>query len=170
MTSLEQYQHDRRSGVHDTAEPKDADPSVVAKPTPPPMDVPRPAKPDPVSRDALRAVLVDLKGDIREVREDIKKATSTALVLLVIFLLMAMAATIVALKSQQPPPKPQPAKQAIRIIEKKVVAVKKVQPKPKISDWRKKKCYETGDWHACLAFKKNLPARARVGRVDLLPI
>lgn len=33
--------------------------------------------------------------------------------------------------------------------------------------WRKKLCYGYGDWDACLAYKKNLPLRARVGREDL---
>lgn len=34
--------------------------------------------------------------------------------------------------------------------------------------WRKRLCYEYGDWNACLAYKKNLPLRARVVRIDLL--
>ncbi len=33
--------------------------------------------------------------------------------------------------------------------------------------WRKKLCYGYGDWDACLAYRKNLPLRARVGREDL---
>jgi hypothetical protein len=35
------------------------------------------------------------------------------------------------------------------------------------SKWRKKLCYEYGDWDSCLAYKTNLPLRARVGRTDL---
>lgn len=34
-------------------------------------------------------------------------------------------------------------------------------------EWRRKMCYAYGDWNACLAYKKDLPSRARVGRSDL---
>lgn len=167
MTSLEQYQHERRSGLYDTTEPKDADPTQPTKQAPPPMEIPKPTKSEPVSKDALRAVLVDLKGDINGLRSDIKKASNTALVLLFFFFLTAVACLAFLLKPEKATTKPLPVKQAVKIIKKKQVIVKKVQAKPKVDEWRKKKCYETGDWYACLAFKENLPARARVGRLDL---
>jgi hypothetical protein len=46
--------------------------------------------------------------------------------------------------------------------------VQKVYIVKSSNKWRKKYCYETGNWNACLAYKTGLPLRARVGRTDLL--
>jgi hypothetical protein len=45
--------------------------------------------------------------------------------------------------------------------------VKRVYVAKNSGKWRKRYCYETGNWDACLAYKTNLPLRARIGRTDL---
>ena len=63
-----------------------------------------------------------------------------------------------------------PFKEAPPKVIKKVVkvpTVKKVYIAEENNAWRRKLCYAYGDWNACLAYKKDLPSRARVGRTDL---
>ena len=45
--------------------------------------------------------------------------------------------------------------------------VQKVYIAKSTDEWRRRYCYEVGNWDACLAYKDNLPLRARVGRTDL---
>jgi hypothetical protein len=46
--------------------------------------------------------------------------------------------------------------------------IKKVYVASGDDKWRRKYCYDVGDWDACKIYTKNLPARARVGRLDVI--
>ena len=53
------------------------------------------------------------------------------------------------------------------VVYKDRVKIKKVYISKSTGKWRKKLCYTYRDWNACLAYKKNLPFVATIGRKDL---
>lgn len=155
MTPLEQYQHDKRSGLYEsTTEPK-AEPA--AKPYQAPSEPQaKPSKvvlPDPYGEQTrtIRAMYKDITG----LEKDMKKIKTWALVIGILIILWLAALTYFRAET-------------VTVTEVRTkTKVKKIYVAQKSSKWREKLCYAYGDWNACLAYKENLPARARVGRMDL---
>ena len=177
MTELEKYQKERRSGLYETTTvPEDigiktppADPAIP-KPVPRPAPVTtQPGAPTEESDInwliAFRVAWEEMKATRNE-HKSLKTLINWLIAAIVIAMLAIGGLGYWAYTST--------GKTKVGYVEKagktRVVyktKVKKVYITGAGSKWRKKMCNVYGDWPACKAYKKNLPLRARVGRVDL---
>jgi len=158
MSPLETYAEAKRSGVYHpeteknwpTKTESDIDPVKIIEEKKEP-DIGRPA-PLPVSSD----------GDSQKVSSGIMVhlwcQSIGILIILIILAFLVFKPSPVVEKEKTPAPE---------IVYKDRVKVKKVYISSADDKWRKKLCYSYGDWNGCLAYKKNLPFRARLGRRDL---
>lgn len=157
MSTLENYQDKKRSGLYDD--------TTTAQ------DIVEPVRPEqPVRQE--RVVLPDhsaqTRDTVRVMYADVvklEKSVKTLRWLSICAIAISLLALIVSLYSLTNKPT-----RTVRVeIEKPIykTKVKKVIVASRKDHWRKKLCYGYGDWNACLAYKKGLPFRARVGRSDL---
>ena len=159
MTPLELYHQEKRSGRFDN------------KPTPePPQDSAAPeTRKEPVSvalPDPRLEQVETLKAIYRDVQELEGKLQTNRWITAVLVILWLIGVAWASYSLMNTP------KEVVRVEVPKTrvvdkTKVKKVYIAQKNSKWRERLCYDYGDWIACLAYKKNLPARARVGRLDL---
>jgi hypothetical protein len=149
MTSpLEEYAEAKRSGIHPETEKNwpdkpitedDEEPTIVPPIKPPVID--RPVTVQPPSSKLLVTTIVGFLITIA----------------LLVYLIINSRNNDTAQLYKEAPPK---------IVYK--TKVRKIYVTKASDKWRKKYCYESGNWDACLAYKTNLPLRARIGRNDLL--
>lgn len=181
MSPLEQYQNDKRSGLYEsTTEPAAVPASRLTYPTPKlhpdseAQESPRSVVlPDPMGK--TKETVQIIYGDVMRLERKVKDMDNWvmgAVVMSVIALAISLGALYYVSKNQPEqkstttkaestrPPQIQP-----KIITK--TKIKKIYVAQKDSMWRRKMCYDYGDWNACRIYTKNLPARARVGRIDL---
>lgn len=172
LTPVEKYFEEKRSGLHPetlknwpdkTAEGKAKEIMDDSKALDPEQDRPLPKVEPP------RSIELQWMNEQISLLQTLVIGLLIAVFGIIIFLITHVADHSNAKWSHAPkifkeaPPKPK-----VVYKTKVVTKVKKVLVASASDKWRRKYCYETGDWNACLVFKKNLPLRARVGRIDLL--
>lgn len=181
MTPLELYQQNRRSGkYHPETEknwPTKSDISTASevqedsKVLDDPYDIPPPkttTAPGPNYASADRLAHIDFESQANKlnlnlltIRLDSFFSIQVFWNVVFIFAITALFIGMVILHKERPAPKPQ-TKTVYRKAPAKKVLVTRTDDKK-----RREMCYVYGDWNACLAYKKNIPFRARVGRTDL---
>lgn len=150
MSPLEEFHQKKRSGLYeDTVSGQDT------------IEDPRPKTKthDPRTfKDNVAVVIRGFTKDLMELERKLANTQDFVMKLLVAVILLLFVILFCAYKILSSDSKPLATTKTIK---------EKVYVKSSEDKWRKKYCYETGDWNACLAYKENLPARARVGRWDL---